>query len=224
MGAALVALVIALALIFAGRFVIRFIAFFGVGVAFASAAAAFGALILGIFGFVIGAIVGFLVGGVLSFFLLPLAIGVATGLLGYDLSQLFVHVYPVSVAVGVIFFLVGLLLSMRLLALASVIFGGLLLFDVLVFFHFPPLVALLIASLMGIIGFWTQDGFEQKGRQGYRFASWSRSPPPYSAVVVSSPPPSQPANGTVRRCSYCGTPIDNQVAVFCPNCGARLPG
>lgn len=84
---ALVVLVVALALIFAGRFVIRVVAFFGVGVVFAAAAASVGAAILGIVGFVIGGAIGFLVGGFLSFVLLPLAIGVASGLVAYDLSS-----------------------------------------------------------------------------------------------------------------------------------------
>jgi hypothetical protein len=223
-GAALVGLVVALALIFAGRFLIRIIAFLAVGVVLGSAAAAFGATILGIFGFVFGGIIGFLVGGVLSLFLLPLAIGFATGLVVYDLSQTFVHLYPISLVLGVIFFIVGLFLSLKLLALASVVFGSLLLFRVLVFFHFVPTFAFLIAILMGVIGFWIQDGFENKGRQGYRFSSWSRGPPPPSAIPINPPASSSVSSGptTVRYCAYCGTKVENPTALYCPNCGASL--
>ncbi len=184
-GAALVALIIALALIFAGRFLIRAIAFVGVGVAVGSAVAVAGATILGIVGFVLGGIVGFVLGGILHFFLLPLAMGIATGLVAYHLSQLFIRIIPISLVLGIAFFLIGLLLSLKLLSLASVVFGGMLLFDVLLYFHFSPLISLLVAILMGIIGFWVQDGFESKGRQGYRFSSWSEATPPPSAVSVS---------------------------------------
>jgi zinc-ribbon domain len=215
-----VALVVALALIFAGRFVIRVVAFFGVGIAFASAFAAFGAVILGGVGLVLGGIVGFFVGAILSFFLLPLAIGIATGLLAYKLMQALFHIYVLSVIIGVVLFIVGLALSMKLLALAAVIFGSLLLFDVLVYFHFPALIAILVAGLIGVIGFWAQDGFESKGQQGYKFSSWSRAAPPPTAVPVNP----KSSSGGVRYCAYCGSRIENPEAQFCPNCGAPVSG
>jgi len=224
-GAALVGLVVALALIFAGRFLIRVIAFLAVGVAVGSAAAAFGATLLGFVGFVIGGFIGFLVGGFLSLVLLPLAIAFAIGLVAYNLSQTLVHLYPVSVVLGVIFFIAGLFLSLKFLALASVVFGSLLLFNVLVFFRFPPVIALIIALLMGVIGFWTQDGFESKGRQGSKFASWSRGAPPASAVPVNPSPTTTSSTSSataVRYCAYCGTRIESPAAVYCPNCGASL--
>jgi hypothetical protein len=217
---ALVVLVLGLALIFAGRFVIRVIAFFGVGVVFAAAAASVGAIILGIVGFVIGGIIGFLVGGFLSFVLLPLAIGVASGLVAYDLAQTFAHIYPVSVIVGVVFFILGVILSMRLLSLATVVFGSLLLFRSLAFFHFPLLIALAISIVMGVIGFWTQDGFEKNHRSGYQFVGWSKSAPPASAIPVNPAPSTTQA--TARYCPQCGTRIDDPSTVFCPNCGASL--
>ncbi|HYB03706.1 MAG TPA: hypothetical protein VED17_04545, partial [Nitrososphaerales archaeon] len=98
---------------------------------------------------------------------------------------------------------------------------------VLVFFHFPGVVALLIAILMGVIGFWVQDGFESKGRQGSKFASWSKSSPPPSAVSVNPPGPSSStstASPTVRYCAYCGSRVDNPTAMYCPNCGASIVG
>ena len=218
-GAALVALVIALAFIFAGRFLIRAIAFVAVGLAVGSVTAIAGGAIFGIVGFALGGIIGFLFGGLLSFVLLPLAIGIATGLIAYHISQLFIRILPVSLVLGVVFFMIGLFLSLKLLSVASILLGGLLLFDVLIFFHFESLVSLLIAILMGIIGFWVQDGFEGKGRQGYRFSSWSKVPHPFSAVPVV---PKSPSNEAVRYCAYCGTRVDNASALFCPNCGANL--
>lgn len=223
-GEALIALVVALALIFAGRFLIRAIAFLAVGFAFAILAATFGSTVLGVVGFVLGGIFGFIVGGVLSLFLLPLAIGLGMGLVAYRLSQLFFHIYPLSIVLGVIFFVVGLALSMKLLALASVVFGSLLLFDTLSFFHIPPLLGLLVVVLMGIIGFWVQDGFESKGQAGSKFNSWSRNAPPQSAIPVNpaSPTSSQAQAGGVRYCAYCGSRVDNPTAAFCPNCGAAF--
>jgi hypothetical protein len=221
---ALVVFIVALALIFAGRFVIRVIAFFGVGIVFAAAGASFGVFILGLFGLVIGGIVGFFVGGLLSFILLPLAIGVASGLVAYNLTELFVHVYFLSVIVGVVFFIVGVLLSMKLLSLATVIFGGLLLIDSLLFFHFPPLIALLVSIVMGLIGFWTQDGFEKNHRSGYQFVGWSKSSPPGSAVPINTAAASSPSAGreAVQFCPQCGTRINDPNIRFCPNCGASL--
>jgi len=217
---ALVVLLVSLALIFAGRFVIRIIAFFGVGVVLAAAAASVGAIILGIVGLVIGGIIGFFVGGLLSFVLLPLAIGIASGLVAYDLIQLFVHLYPISVIVGIAFFILGVILSMKLLSLSTVLFGSLLLFDSLTFFHFPIVIALIVSILMGLVGFWVQDGFEKKHRSGYQFVGWSKRTPPASAVPIS--PTSSTAQATFQHCPQCGTRIDDPGTKFCPNCGTSL--
>jgi len=80
---------------------------------------------------------------------------------------------------------IGPFFSLKLLSLASVLFGRMLLFDMLLFFCFPLFFALLIAIQMGIVGFWTQDRFEERGRQGHKFASWSRNIPPSSAVKIN---------------------------------------
>ncbi|HXQ92925.1 MAG TPA: zinc ribbon domain-containing protein [Nitrososphaerales archaeon] len=216
---ALFVLLVSLSLIFAGRFVIRIIAFFGVGIVLAAAAASVGAIILGVVGLVIGGIIGFVVGGFLSFVLLPLAIGVASGLVAYDLTQGFVHIYPISVIVGVFFFILGVLLSMKLLSLATVVFGSLLLFDSLIFFHFPLAIALIVSVLMGLVGFWVQDGFEKNHRTGHQFVGWSKRNPPASAVPIN---PSTSTRQAVRYCSQCGSEIDNPATKFCPNCGTSL--
>lgn len=168
--AALLFLVVSLVLIFAGRYVIRVIAFLGVALIFAAAAASIGALVLGIVGFIGGAIFGFIVGGIASFVLLPLAIGFATGLAAYDLTQNLVHVFALSVFVGVILFFLGVFLSMRFLSLATAIFGALTLFNVLVFFHVPTIFSAGIALVLGVAGFWIQGGVGE--RAGSKFVSW----------------------------------------------------
>jgi hypothetical protein len=216
---ALLFLVVALALIFAGRYVIRIIAFFGVALIFAAAAASIGAIVLGIVGFIGGGIFGFIVGGIASFVLLPLAIGFATGIVAYNLTQNLVHVFALSVFVGVVFFVLGIFLSMKFLSLATAVFGGLILFNVFVFFHVPSLFSGAIALVLGAAGFWIQGGFGE--RKGSKFVSWSKTPPPASAVPVN-PAGSQGPPQTMTYCPKCGSRIDNPVSQYCPNCGAVL--
>jgi zinc-ribbon domain len=217
--AAFVLMVVALGLIFAGRYIIRVIAFFAVGLVFAAATAAIGAIVLGIVGFFIGGLFGFIVGALASFVLLPLAIGFATGIMAYNLTETFVHIYALSVLVGIVIFFLAIFLSMKLLSLATAVFGSLILFNVLAFFHFPVILSAAVAALLGAIGFWTQGGFEN--RQGAKFASWTRNPPPSDAVTVNSPPQNQRA---LEYCPRCGTRIEKPGSDFCPNCGASLKG
>ncbi|MDA4111045.1 MAG: zinc-ribbon domain-containing protein [Thaumarchaeota archaeon] len=214
--AALILFVVALALIFAGRFVIRIIALFGVGLVFAAASATIGGLVLGIVGFVIGGLFGFIVGALASFVLLPLAIGFATAIIAYNLTQSLVHIFPLSILAGVVVFIIAILASMKLLSLATVVFGSLILINVLVFFHFPAILSTLSAVLIGVVGFWIQGGFEN--RQRAKFASWTRNPPPPNAVPLNSSPSKPGAD----HCPRCGTKIENAGAQFCPNCGTSL--
>ena len=213
---ALVLLAISLALIFAGKQIIRVIAFIAIGLAVGAAFAAGGTLILGVVGFVIGGILGFIIGGLLSLVLLPLAIGIGIGLVAYDIMQAILHVYIFSLIVGVIFFVIGIIISLKLLALATAFFGALLLFDALLFFGVPGILALLLCIILGVIGFWVQGGF--KSRQGSKFVTWSNTPPPAGAVRVN---PQTQSN--VVYCPHCGTRIENPGATkYCPNCGGPL--
>jgi zinc-ribbon domain len=224
---AIVFLVVALALIFAGRYIVRVIAFVGVGLVFAAVGAAFGAVVLSVFGLVLGAILGFIIGGLLSLVLLPLSIGIAVGLIVYHITLAISGIYLLSLVIGVIFFIIGIALALRLLSLATAVFGAFLLFDVLAFyFHIPGLIALLVAIFFGALGFWVQGGFEH--RTGAKFVGWSSTPPPAGAVRVSRSPAKSSASvsGTsssgATYCAHCGTRIDSPTASFCPNCGASL--
>jgi zinc-ribbon domain len=218
--AALILLVVALGLIFAGRHIIRVIAFFGVALIFAAASAAIGALLLGVIGFFLGGFFGFIVGAIASFILLPLAIGFATGILAYNLTQNLFHLVAVSAIVGIIFFILGIFLSMKLLSLATAIFGALILFNVLVFFHVPSDFSAAIALVLGAVGFWIQGGFGEP--RGTKFVSWSRTPPPASAVSANVRGAQATQASAPTRCPHCWTPIENPNAQFCPNCGASL--
>jgi hypothetical protein len=213
---AMLLLAVALALIFAGRQVVRVIAFIGVGLVFAAAGAALGTIILGVFGLVAGALIGFIIGGVLSLVLLPLAMGIAIGLIAYHLLLAFTGFYLLSLVIGFVFFIVGIILSVKLLSLATAAFGAFLLLDVLtVFFSIPSWIAFITALFFGALGFWVQGGFEHKG--GTRFVGWTRSAPPASAVRVASS-----SEGTTTYCPNCGTRLSQSSASFCPNCGASL--
>jgi len=217
---AVLALVVALALIFAGRYIIRGLAFIAIGFVFAAAGATFGTVILGFVGTVLGAFIGFVLGGLLSFVLLPLAIGIATGLLAFNLAQALFHVYLLSLILGIVFFCVGVVISTKLLALATAFFGSLLLFEAMIYFNVSPFIAAATAVVMGAIGFWVQGGF--KSRQAAKFVSWSRNPPPPTAVRIQSPPSAANSDSS-RYCPRCGTRIEsNSGAAFCPNCGASL--
>ena len=211
---ALVLLLASLAMIFAGRWIIRAIAFITIGLVFGFAGATFGATILGPFGLFLGGILGFIVGGLLSLVLLPLAIGLGTGYIAYSLFQSFVHVYIFSIIVGLIFFVIGIILSSKLLALATAFLGALLLADVLIFFHVPSLIAVLAALVLGAVGFFVQGGF--RNRQRANFVSWSSASPPANAVRVGS-------QRATQYCPHCGARIDSSdAASFCPNCGSSL--
>ena len=216
---ALLFLVVSLGLIFAGRYVVRVIAFFGVALIFAAAAAAIGALILGILGFVAGGIFGFIVGGIASFVLLPLAIGFATGIVAYNLTQNLAHVFAFSVVIGTIIFFLGIYLSMKFLSLATATFGALILFNVLLYFRVTGLLSAGISLVLGGAGFWLQGGFGE--RKESKFVSWSKVPPPASAKPVN-PPRTPDRRSTAAYCPRCDSRIDNSASLYCPNCGASL--
>ena len=220
---ALLLAAVSLGLIFAGKQIIRVIAFIGIGLVVGAAFASAGAVVLGIFGLVAGFVLGFVIGGLLSFVLLPLAIGIGIGLAAYRIAQVIAHVYIFSVIVGVIFFVIGIIISLKLLALATAFFGALLLFDALIFFDVPGLFAALICVVLAVVGFWVQGGFKE--RRGSQFVTWSSVPPPASAVKVNpgSSSATSSQNAGVVYCAHCESRIENPSATtYCPNCGAPL--
>lgn len=210
-GTAIILAIVGLALIFAGRHIIRVIAFLAVGLVVAALGAAFGALILGIIGLLVGGFLGFIIGGILSLLLLPIAIGIGAGVIAFNMAQTLAHVYILSVVTGIVVFIIGIVLSAKLLSLATAGFGSLLLFNALVFFNIPYPIAALIALTLGVAGFFAQGGFRQ--RQGAKFVTtWT---PRRSWGSMSS-------RGS-RVCPNCGTRLPMSASGYCPNCGAKLP-
>jgi len=153
---ALVLLVISLALIFAGRSVIKALAFLVAGLAGAAFGAAAGTLVLGFIGTVIGAFVGFIIGGLLGLLLVHLGIGLAFGYFGYLITKDLTHVLLLALAVGFVLFVVGLAASGKLLEVATAALGGVILYTVLVYFGAAPSYAGVISVVLALVGLATQ--------------------------------------------------------------------
>lgn len=154
---ALLLMVISLALMFAGRKVIKVLAFLAVGLVIGAAGALFGTFVLGFLGTLVGGIIGFILGGLLSLALLPVGIGFGAGLIAYDLTLALVHSFIFAIVIGIIFFGIGVALSSKVLSLAAAIFGGLLFFEAITFFGSPILVSAILTILLATTGFWIQD-------------------------------------------------------------------
>jgi hypothetical protein len=153
---ALILLVVALALIFAGRWIIKALAFLAVGLAGAAFGAVVGSVILGLLGTIIGGVLGFVVGGLIGLLLVHIGIGLALGYFGYLITSDLTHIFLVAVIVGVLLFVVGVIVTSRLLELATAILGGVILYGVLTFFGIASLFAVPIALVVSIIGFYVQ--------------------------------------------------------------------
>lgn len=151
-------LVVSLALIFAGRTLIKVLAFLVVGFAGATLGALIGGSYLGFAGLLVGGVLGFLLGGLLGHLLLPVGIGFALGLLAFTTAQAFTRSASLSLIVGLAFTVVGILLSNDILALISSVLGGLLLFNVLMSLGFPPVPAALLSAGLSIAGLILQNG------------------------------------------------------------------
>lgn len=163
---ALLLLVVSLGLIFAGRSIIKGLAFLAVGLAGATLGLAAGAAVLGPIGAVIGGFLGFLVGGVIGVWLVEVGMGVALGYFGYLVTRYLTSSLLLAVVVGVFLFFVGLAVSNKLLELATAVLGGVILYGVLLFFGLAPLDAAVAGIVMTVAGFYYQT--EKKRRSGGR--------------------------------------------------------
>ncbi len=212
---ALIVLVISLALIFAGRQVIKVLAFIVVGLAVGAVGILLGNLALSGLGAFLGFVLGFIVGGLLGLLLLRVGVGIALGLFSlYAIATLLSlpRFSIVPIIVGLVFFVVGVLLSNRILAVVTAAVGGLLFFDVTTgFLGVPLLIAGLVAILLAVIGAWVQ------WPRGHKIMS----PAAVSSGVSSSSPPPPPKSNPSAFCPNCGSPT-SAGAAFCPNCGRKL--
>ena len=153
---ALVLLVVALALMFAGRSVIKTLAFLVVGLAGAAFGAAAGTLVLGVFGTILGAVVGFVIGGLIGLLLVHVGIGLALGYFGYLATRDLTHIFVLAVVVGIVLVFIGIIVTSKILELATALLGGVILYGVLLFFGAGPPLAFVVAALVAVAGFYVQ--------------------------------------------------------------------
>jgi hypothetical protein len=153
---AAVLLLVSLALMFAGRAVIKGLAFLAVGLAGAAFGASAGGLFLGVTGTGIGAVVGFLVGGALGLLLVDVGLGLALGYFGYLVTRDLTGVFLLALVAGIILFFVGVAVSTRLLELATAVLGGVMIYGVLIFFGVSAPLSTVVSLALAVIGFAVQ--------------------------------------------------------------------
>ena len=161
-------LVVSLALIFAGRNVVKLFAFLVVGVIGASIGGAMAAQYLagsGSLGVLLGVLVGFFTGGVLGIVLVAVGIGVAVGYAAYLLTAGFVSGTTIPLVVGLVFFIIGVALYGRILGVVTAIAGGLLFFDVVLIYGLGPIPSTILAAALTLAGIWVQEGFRRRVQQ-----------------------------------------------------------
>ncbi|MEM0482198.1 MAG: hypothetical protein QXM16_04845 [Nitrososphaerota archaeon] len=151
-----VLVVVALALIFIGRKVAKALVFIAGGVAVALITAAFLYPYLGGLLTLVAAIVGFALGGLIAIFILKLGIGVALGILGYNIASGLGSNTVIGIVVGIILFVIGVLLSDKILAVTTVLLGSLLLIQSLNTLGVPLLITLTFTALLAALGLYTQ--------------------------------------------------------------------
>lgn len=154
--AVLLALV-ALGLIFAGRSVIKGLAFLAVGLAGAAFGAAAGTIVLPLIGTIVGGVVGFVVGGLIGLLLVHIGIGLALGYFGYLTTRFLTHSLVLGVAIGIALFIVGVAISSKLMELVTAILGGFILYGVLIFFGAAPFTAGVVSLVLAAVGFVVQE-------------------------------------------------------------------
>jgi hypothetical protein len=153
----IVLLVVSLLLIFAGRSVVKLLAFLVVGLIGASLGGSLGAQYLtslGSLGGALGFLIGFFAGGLLGLLLIHVGIGLAVGYAAYVLALSLGSGTTMAVIIGFVFFLVGFLLYNKILTVITAVAGGFLLYDALGFYLDPP-IAGVIAIIVVLVGIWS---------------------------------------------------------------------
>lgn len=158
-------LVVSLALVFAGRKVVKVFAFLLVGLIGASIGGILAAqylMGLGTLGTLLGVLAGFLLGGMIGLLLVAVGIGLAVGYGAYVLSSSFVSGTTVPLIVGFIFFIVGVALYGRILGVITALAGGLLFFDVLTLYGLGSTLSIALAVVVTLAGIWVQEGLGRR--------------------------------------------------------------
>lgn len=169
---ALLLLVLAVALLFAGSSLIKVLAFLVVGLAGAAFGAAVGTLLLPILGTIVGAVVGFIIGGVIGLLLVYVGVGLALGYFGYHATLDYTHILVLAVVVGIALLIVGIVITTKVLELATAVLGGVILYGVLTFFGLAPLLSLVIAIVAVVLGFAVQfSGKQRRSRYQGRYTT-----------------------------------------------------
>lgn len=153
---ALILALVALGLMFAGRSIIKGLAFLVVGLAGAAVGASLGAIVLGVLGSIVGGVLGFLIGGVIGIWLVEVGVALALGYYAYTATRYLVHSFPVAVVVGVILFLIGLAIANKVLELVTAVLGGLIFYNVLIYFGAGSLASGAISFVLAVAGFYVQ--------------------------------------------------------------------
>jgi hypothetical protein len=148
-------LVVSLLLIFAGRKVVKALAFLVVGLIGASIGGVLGAQYLaslGVLGRVLGILIGFFVGGLMGIVLVALGIGVVVGYGAYLLTLDIVSSRTAALVVGIIFFIIGLALYNKILSLVTAVTGGILLYDAVRLYNLNLTVSIVLAAVVTLAG------------------------------------------------------------------------
>jgi hypothetical protein len=152
-------LVVSLLMIFAGRKVVKVLAFLVVGLVGASIGGILGAQYLaslGSFGRILGVLIGFFTGGLIGVMLVAVGIGVAAGYAAYLLTLDVVPNTTVAIVIGVIFFIVGLALYNKILSIVTAVVGGFLFYDALRLYGLNLALSTALAILVTLAGIWVQ--------------------------------------------------------------------
>ena len=158
-------LAVSLLLAFAGRAIVKVIAFLVVGLVGAAVGATLVVQFLptyGTLGTLLGLLIGFVAGGLIGVALVAVGIGLATGYAAYLLTTSFVSGTTIPLVVGIVFFIVGLALYGRILGLVTALAGGLLLFDVLTMYGLGSTLSIVLAALVALAGVYVQEGMGKK--------------------------------------------------------------
>lgn len=158
-------LAVSLVLIFAGRSVVKVIAFFVVGLIGAAIGGALAAQFLpgaGDLGTLLGVVLGFAIGGLLGVVLVMVGIGLVLGYGAYAVTQQFISGNIIPLIVGFIFFLVGIALYNKILGLLTAVAGGFLLFDVFIAYGAGSTLSIVVAAALTLAGIWVQESRHRK--------------------------------------------------------------